>query len=100
MEGQELPVGWAVAPLEAIIEILDSIRVPVNTTERDRRIAGKEKQALYPYYGATGQVGWIDDYLFDEELILLGEDGVPFFDPLKKKAYLVEGKFWVNNMPT
>jgi type I restriction enzyme S subunit len=97
MEGQELPVGWAVAPLEAVVEILDSIRVPVNTTERDRRIAGKEKQALYPYYGATGQVGWIDDYLFDDELILLGEDGVPFFDPLKKKAYLVEGKFWVNN---
>ena len=97
MEGQELPVGWAVAPLEAVVEILDSIRVPVNTTERDRRIAGKEKQALYPYYGATGQVGWIDHYLFDEELILLGEDGVPFFDPLKNKAYLVDGKFWVNN---
>jgi type I restriction enzyme S subunit len=97
MENRELPVGWAIAPLQAVVEILDSIRVPVNTTEREKRIAGKEKQALYPYYGATGQVGWIDDYLFDEELILLGEDGVPFFDPLKKKAYLVEGKFWVNN---
>jgi type I restriction enzyme S subunit len=97
MEERELPVGWAVAPLEAVVEILDSTRVPVNTTERDRRIAGKEKQALYPYYGATGQVGWIDDYLFDEELVLLGEDGVPFFDPLKKKAYIAEGKFWVNN---
>ena len=97
MEGRDLPVGWAVAPLEAVVEILDSTRVPVNTTERDRRIAGKEKQALYPYYGATGQVGWIDDYLFDEELILLGEDGVPFLDPLKNKAYLVDGKLWVNN---
>jgi type I restriction enzyme S subunit len=97
MEERELPVGWAVAPLQSIVEILDSIRVPVNTTERDRRIAGKAKQDLYPYYGATGQVGWIDDYLFDEELILLGEDGVPFFDPQKKKAYLVDGKFWVNN---
>jgi type I restriction enzyme S subunit len=97
MEGWELPVGWVVAALEDIVEILDSMRVPVNTTERKTRIAGKDKNALYPYYGATGQVGWIDDYLFDEKLVLLGEDGVPFDDPFKKKAYLAEGKFWVNN---
>jgi type I restriction enzyme S subunit len=46
---------------------------------------------------ATGQIGWIDDFLFDEELLLLGEDGAPFFDPRKNKAYIIRGKSWVNN---
>ena len=50
-----------------------------------------------PYYGATGQVGWIDDYLFDEELVLLGEDGAPFLEAGKPKAYLISGRSWVNN---
>ena len=48
-------------------------------------------------YGATGQVGWIDDYLTDEQLVLLGEDGAPFLDLYKDKAYMIEGKAWVNN---
>ena len=52
---------------------------------------------LYPYYGATGQVGLIDDFIFEGEHILLGEDGAPFLDPFKDKAYLVNGNFWVNN---
>lgn len=97
MEEQSLPAGWAKAPLEEVVEILDSLRVPINTTEREARIAGRSNSELYPYYGATGQVGWIDDYIFDESLILLGEDGVPFLDPLKQKAYRACGKFWVNN---
>jgi type I restriction enzyme S subunit len=42
-------------------------------------------------------VGWIDDYIFDEELLLLGEDGAPFLDPGRDKAYIVRGKYWVNN---
>ena len=97
MEGQELPVGWATARLEEVTEILDSRRIPLNADERKARTEGKEKDELFPYYGATGRVGWIDDFLFDEQLILLGEDGVPFFDPLRHKAYLASGKFWVNN---
>ncbi len=50
-----------------------------------------------PYYGAAGQVGWIDKPLFDEPLLLLGEDGVQFFDPAKSKAYVIDGPAWVNN---
>ena len=46
---------------------------------------------------ATGQVGYIDDYLVEGEYVLLGEDGAPFLDPVKKKAYLAKGKIWVNN---
>lgn len=50
-----------------------------------------------PYYGATGQVGWIDNHIFDEELVLLGEDGAPFLDRLRPVAYVIRGKSWVNN---
>lgn len=50
-----------------------------------------------PYYGATGQVGWIDDFLTNEQLVLVGEDGAPFLDLIKDKAYIIEGKAWVNN---
>ena len=89
--------GWMWTMLEDCTEILDSQRVPINAKEREKRIRGKSRAELYPYYGATGQVGWIDDYLFDDELVLLGEDGAPFLDFSKDKAYLIKGKSWVNN---
>lgn len=93
----DLPPGWTEAPLESVTEILDSLRIPVNQTERAQRTSGKEPDSLFPYFGATGVVGEIDGFLFDEPLILLGEDGVPFLDPMRHKAYLVQGKCWVNN---
>ncbi|EPQ5852780.1 restriction endonuclease subunit S, partial [Klebsiella variicola] len=97
MNGGKLPEGWVETPLENIVEILDSMRIPVNNKERQKRIEGKDFNKLYPYYGATGEVGKIDDFIFDEELIALGEDGVPFFDGQKNKAYMLYGKTWVNN---
>jgi len=87
----EFPNSWASTKLQNVIEILDGKRIPINSKEREKR------KGPIPYYGATGQVGWIDDYLFDEELVLLGEDGAPFVEPLKNKAYLIHGKSWVNN---
>jgi len=87
----ELPKGWVWAKLENCVDILDSQRVPINSKEREKR------KGNIPYYGATGQVGWIDDFIFDEELILLGEDGAPFLDPYKPKAYIIRSKSWVNN---
>lgn len=92
-----LPEGWVEALFKDCIEILDNQRKPINNTERQSRILGKDESELYPYYGATGQAGWIDDYIFDEELIALGEDGVPFLDISKRKAYMLKGKTWVNN---
>ncbi len=56
-----LPQGWVKANLEECVDILDSQRIPINVTERTERILGKPEESLYPYYGATGQVGWIDD---------------------------------------
>ena len=88
---KELPTGWEFAKLENAVDILDSKRIPINAKDRAQR------QGNVPYYGATGQVGWIDDFLFDEELVLLGEDGAPFLDSSKQKAYIIRGKSWVNN---
>jgi type I restriction enzyme S subunit len=93
----DLPAGWAPTRLAAITVCLDFRRRPINGAEREQRIAGKLESELFPYFGATQQQGWIDDFLFDEELMLLGEDGAPFFDPFRAKAYLVSGKSWVNN---
>jgi type I restriction enzyme S subunit len=94
---KELPKGWEWKNLGDVVDILDSKRIPLKEDDREKRIFGKSVTELVPYYGATGQVGWIDDYLFDEELILLGEDGAPFFDPMKNKSYIISGKSWVNN---
>lgn len=84
-------------PLEQAADILDSYRKPVNNKERLNLIKGKPFDELFPYYGATGQVGWIDSFLTDGEYILLGEDGAPFLNPYAEKAYIIHGKTWVNN---
>ena len=87
-----IPDNWVWSYLlSGFAECLDKYRKPVNATERAKR------KGNIPYYGATGQVGWIDDYLTNEELVLVGEDGAPFLDPFKKKSYMIFGKAWVNN---
>lgn len=86
-----LPPGWIRTTLGEVVDVLDHLRIPLNSRERALR------KGPIPYYGATGQVDSINDFLFDEELILLGEDGAPFLDPNKAKAYLVNGKSWINN---
>lgn len=88
---------WEWVAFEDAVEICDYLRKPVNSKERAQRVANKREDELYPYYGATGQVGYIDSYLSDGEYVLLGEDGAPFLDPFAKKAYLIKGKGWVNN---
>ena len=93
----DLPRSWTRTPLGNACSILDSKRIPVNLKERQVRRSGRPESALFPYYGATGQVDVIDGYLFEGEHVLLGEDGAPFLDPFRDKAYVVNGKFWVNN---
>ena len=88
----EVPENWVwVRLIGNVNSCLDGYRKPINSSERAKRV-GK-----VPYYGATGQVGWIDDYLTNEHLVLLGEDGAPFLDLLKDKAYIISGEAWVNN---
>ena len=71
-----------------ICEILDKFRKPIS---KRNRIKGE-----YPYYGATGIVDWVDNYLFDETLVLVGEDGAKWKSG-DSTAYIIEGKSWVNN---
>lgn len=82
---------YGAIPLRHLVSCLDGRRVPVSSEER----AGR--RGPYPYYGASGIVDWIDDWLFDEELVLLGEDGAQLGDPSYPIAQLVRGKIWVNN---
>lgn len=88
---QQLPEGWKHRQLGELVEVLDKLRVPVSAKQRAKR------PGIVPYYGAAGQVGWIDEPLFDEELLLLGEDGIKFLSPMARKAYVVNGPSWVNN---
>ena len=75
--------------VEDCCEILDSMRVPIVASERER---GK-----YPYYGANGIQDYVADYIFDDELVLLAEDGGNFGSRERPIAYRVSGKCWVNN---
>jgi type I restriction enzyme S subunit len=80
---------WSIVNLDEVVEFLDSQRKPI--TEKDR-ISG-----TYPYYGANGQQDLINDYIFDEPLVLLAEDGGHFGEPNRTIAYQINGKCWVNN---
>jgi type I restriction enzyme S subunit len=93
----DIPKHWQVKRLGEVCEVLDNLRKPINSTERQHRIAGKSQNELFPYYGATGQVGWIDSFLTNGDYVLIGEDGAPFLDIYKDKAYKIKGKTWVNN---
>jgi len=86
-----LPEGWVCASIEQVTECLDHMRIPINKTERARRIGD------IPYYGANGQVDWIDDYIFDEPLVLVVEDET-FTGRKKPFCYKITGKSWVNNL--
>lgn len=80
--------NWEYKKLEETCEFLDSKRKPITA---NKRVPGP-----YPYYGATGILDYVEDYLFDEELILLGEDGAKW-DAGDNSAFLISGKTWVNN---
>lgn len=86
-----LPDGWSVSPLSKLVEFLDSMRIPIKSADRSKR------QGEYPYYGASSVIDHIDDYIFDEELILVGEDGANIIDRSTPLAFKVSGKIWVNN---
>lgn len=87
----KIPEGWEVRKLKYIFENLDNIRVPISGEKR----ALLEK--TYPYYGASGIIDYVDDYLFDEPLILVAEDGANLLSRSTPLAFIARGKYWVNN---
>ena len=85
----EFTEPWEQRKLDDVVEFLDTMRKPL---EGAKRISGS-----YPYYGASGIVDYVDGYLFDEELILLSEDGANITDRNYPVCFLASGKYWVNN---
>jgi len=87
-----VPQGWSVSTIGDTCDVLDSKRIPLNSQDRALR------QGIYPYYGANGVQGYIADFIFEGEHVLLAEDG-GYFDEWDSRpiSYLVSGRFWVNN---
>ena len=81
--------GWEEKTLPKLSENLDSIRKPV--TKKDRT------EGFYPYYGASGIVDYVDNYLFDEDLLCISEDGANLLMRTYPIAFPISGKAWVNN---
>ena len=87
-----IPDYWKEITVQECCEILDNQRIPLNSDERYLM------KGDIPYYGANGVVDWINDYIFDQELILIAEDGGNFEDYENRAiAYKISGKSWVNN---
>ena len=77
--------------LNNLIDIFDSQRVPLSTTERNKR------KGKYPYYGASGIIDYIDDFIFDGEYLIISEDGENLRSRKTPIAFWATGQFWVNN---
>lgn len=86
-----IPKGWSNDFLGSFVEILDSKRIPMSKNEREK------KQGSIPYYGATSIMDYVDDFIFDEPLTLLGEDGSVVRDDGTPFMQYIWGKAWVNN---
>ena len=88
----QVPDGWEVEKVSSLCKILDNQRIPLNDEER------QNMKGYIPYYGANAIVDYIDNYLFDEDLILLAEDGGNFDEYENRPiAFKISGKSWVNN---
>ena len=87
----KLPVGWEIRRFGEITINRDGERIPVSREEREPR------KGQYDYYGASGVIDSIDEYLFDKPLLLIGEDGANLINRSTPIAFIAKGKYWVNN---
>ena len=88
---REIPQGWNDCKLKDFINLFDSKRVPLSSKDRG------ERQGVYPYYGATGIMDYVNDYIFDGDYILLAEDGSTSDAKGFPIVQYIWGKNWVNN---
>ncbi|MDD9178819.1 MULTISPECIES: restriction endonuclease subunit S [Aliivibrio] len=86
-----VPEGWKVSSVSEVANNFDGKRVALKSTDRAAR------QGRYRYYGASNIIDYVDDYIFDGDYILLGEDGENVLSRNLPLAFIVKGKFWVNN---
>ena len=88
---REIPQEWSDCKLKDFINLFDSKRVPLSSKDRG------ERQGVYPYYGATGIMDYVNDYIFDGDYILLAEDGSTSDAKGFPIVQYIWGKNWVNN---
>jgi len=86
-----IPTSWVWVRFGAIVISRDGERIPVSKDERNQRAK------IYDYYGASGIIDKIDDFLFDKPLLLIGEDGANLINRSTPIAFIARGKYWVNN---
>ena len=89
---QMLPNGWCLTDIGELLINRDGERKPVSSA-----IRSKQTNKIYDYYGAAGVIDKVDSYLFDERLLLVGEDGANLLSRSKNNAFFADGKYWVNN---
>ena len=89
---QILPEGWCITNIGELLINRDGERKPVSMAIRSKQI-----NKVYDYYGAAGVIDKVDSYLFEERLLLVGEDGANLLSRNKNNAFLADGKYWVNN---
>lgn len=87
----EIPKNWSIKIVKEIAESFNSIRKPLSKLEREKR------ESIYPYYGATKIIDYVDNYIFDGKYILVGEDGTVQTETGNPFIQYVWGKFWVSN---
>ena len=88
----EIPSYWRFERLGSISINLDNFRIPLKNQERQ-----KMNNKHFPYYGASGIIDKVDDYLFDKKLLLVSEDGANLLSRSSPIAFTASGKYWVNN---
>ena len=87
-----LPDGWCLTDIGELLINRDGERKPVSSV-----IRSKQTSKIYDYYGAAGVIDKVDSYLFDERLLLIGEDGANLLSRSKNNAFFAEGRYWGNN---
>jgi type I restriction enzyme, S subunit len=87
----EVPEHWEVGPVKRFLSSMNYKRIPLSAEERATR------QGEYPYYGASGIIDSVDEYLFEESLVLVSEDGANLLMRSTPIAFVASGKYWVNN---
>lgn len=88
----EIPAHWEVTKVKGVFDLLDSRRIPLSGDVR-----GRMTERTYDYYGASGIIDKVDDYIFDETTILIAEDGANLVMRNLPLAIIATGKYWVNN---
>lgn len=87
----QIPAHWELRSIRYAFRFRNNQRVPLSGLEREHM------QGEYPYYGASGIIDYVDDYIFDEDLILIAEDGANLLSKSTPLAFVARGKYWVNN---